>query len=315
MSFSQSAGSATIDSTVPLGANLKGLAVSQDTHDSSDDQAPGEQISSEQVAFLHTSDTSRHDNCSASEKSGAGKTEASHITEAWVPHRNSNGLPTESNSLSEDAILNSNPRPMPMRSHPSKPKDQVHGFSPTFLDDESEFGEPEDVVFGLSSAESSCATDETFSPEIPSWPAQSVPISPIQLSQPETPTMSEFDDDATSWKRGSDSIDVDAVHLKAPSRAAPLPPPSSQAPTFANPFRIHASLSGFQGYSLPQNEQGSMHTLRKPASKTSFHTDHPLRHQASSEDLVHSWNDGSEHRVTALEDLIDDHGYLGAFIL
>ena len=138
--------------------------------------------------------------------------------------------------------------------------------------------------------------------------------SPMQLSLPETPTLSDFEDDNASWTHGSDSIKVDIIHLKAPSRAPPLPPLTSQGPTFANPFRIHAPLSGFQGYSLPQDEQGSMHTLRKPASVTSFHTDHRLHHQPSSEDLVQSWNDGSEHRVTALEELVDDLGYLGAFI-
>ena len=33
-----------------------------------------------------------------------------------------------------------------------------------------------------------------------------------------------------------------------------------------------------------------------------------------SGDLVHSWNDGSEHRITALEELVDDLGYLGQLI-
>ena len=169
-------------------------------------------------------------------------------------------------------------------------------------------------ILGLSYAES-YGTGDSFSPNLASNSTQSGPMSPMQLSQPETPNMSDFDeDDAASWIGGSDSLDFDVVKMKPPSRAPP-PPPPSQAPVFSNPFRIHPPLSGFQGYSLPQDEQGSMHTIRKPASTTSVRNDHPLQQQTSSKDLVHSWNDGSEHRITALEELVDDLGYLGAFIV
>ena len=190
----------------------------------------------------------------------------------------------------------------------------VNKTSPKFPDEENVLIEHGDPVLGLSCAESSYGTDDNFSPNLASNSSQSGPISPMQLSQPETPNFSDFDDDAASWIGGSDSLDIDVTKMKPPSRAPP-PPPPSQTPVFSNPFRIHPPLSGFQGYSLPQGEQGSMHTIRKPSSMTSVRADHPLQHQSSSEDLVHSWNDGSEHRITALEELVDDLGYLGAFIV
>ena len=182
-------------------------------------------------------------------------------------------------------------------------------------DEEDNLIEHSDPALRLSYAESSFATDDSFSPNLASSSTQSMPMSPLQLSQPETPNLSDFDDDDdASWTGRQDSLDINVLKMEPPSRAPP-PPPSSQAPVFSNPFRVHPPLSGFQGYSLPQDEQGSMHTLRKPASTTSVRTDHPLDHQTSPKDLVHSWNDGSEHRITALEELVDDLGYLGAFIV
>ena len=195
-------------------------------------------------------------------------------------------------------------------------RDQVLGIGETtsaFYNEECGSTEHSNPAPGLNYANSSYATDESFSPNFASKSTQSGPMSPMQLSQPETPVMSDFGDDAVSWKRGSDSLDVDAAYMKPPSRAPPLPPPS-QPPTFSNPFRVQAPLNGFQGYSIPQNEQGSTYTIKKPSSTTFDHPEHPLHRQTSSKNLVSYWNDGSEHRMTALEELVDDLGYLGAFI-
>ena len=159
---------------------------------------------------------------------------------------------------------------------------------------------------------SSYATEDNFSPCFASKSNLSGPMSPMQLSQPETPVMSDFEDDAASWTGGSDSLNFSATSMAPPSRTPP--PPPSQQPSFSNPFRILPPLGGFQGYSLPQDEQGSAHTIKKLPSTHFGHSDHPLHHQSSNKDLVNSWNDGSEHRMTALEELVDDLGYLGELI-
>lgn len=174
--------------------------------------------------------------------------------------------------------------------------------------------EYDDHTPGHSCANSSYATDENFSPNLASKSTQSGPTSPIQLSQPETPIMSDFGDDAISWRRGSDALDVDVAYLRPPSRAPPPPPPPHQQPAFSNPFMINTSRSGFQNYCLPHDDHASTHTVRKSSSVIPGHPEYPLHHQTDSQDLVHSWNDGSEHQMTALEELVDDLGYLGAFI-
>lgn len=199
------------------------------------------------------------------------------------------------------------------------PEEQVHGASgtpPTFLHSESGPMEyDDDHTSGYSRADSPYATDENFSPNLASKSTQSGPTSPIQLSQPETPILSDFGDDTVSWRRGSDSLDVDVAYLKPPSRAPPLPPPPPhQQPMLLNPFMTKAPPSGFPGYSIPDDDQGSTHPMRKTSSVTSGHPVHPLHHQTSTKDLVQSWNDGSGHQMTALEELVDDLGYLGAII-
>lgn len=166
----------------------------------------------------------------------------------------------------------------------------------------------------------SYATSANFSPYLASTTTPGGPMSPCHLSQPETPVMSDFGDEFLPPVRDSESpaqmhrssaSDLDLLLARPSSRAVPprLPCPPTQKP--------HAVAGGFQGYSLPDHDHASVHTIRKLPSIALKKTDgaSPLTHQASKQDLVHSWNDGSEDRVTALGELVDDLGYLGEMII
>ena len=166
----------------------------------------------------------------------------------------------------------------------------------------------------------SYAASDGFSPYIASNTTNSGPMSPCHLSQPETPVMSDFGDEFLPFRRDSETLDqlatasagtdIDNHFGKPPSRAPPPPP-------VREPNAAYPTLAGFQGYSLPENEQASVLTIRKLPSivfKPST-SDSRSNRPNSKQDLVHSWNDGSEHRMSALEELVDDLGYLGELII
>ena len=164
----------------------------------------------------------------------------------------------------------------------------------------------------------SYAPSENFSPGFASNTTCSGPMSPLHLSQPETPVMSDFEDgfdqDVLQAKRDSRSsaqIESDMASIpdfivpRPPSRAPPPPPPP-----IAKSATPRSALGGFQGYSLPDDDHASALTLRKLPSRTlkksssgaAYHS------QTGKQDLVQSWNDGSEH-------LLDDLDYLGKLII
>ena len=169
----------------------------------------------------------------------------------------------------------------------------------------------------------SYATSANFSPYLASNTTPGGPMSPCHLSQPETPVMSDFgdeflppvrDSESPAQMRRSSGSDLDLLLARPSSRAAPPHLPQPQGGPTQKP---HAVVGGFQGYSLPDHDHASVHTIRKLPSIPLKKTDgaSPLAHQASKQDLVHSWNDGSEDRVTALGELVDDLGYLGEMII
>lgn len=176
--------------------------------------------------------------------------------------------------------------------------------------------------YGYAESLASYTTSANFSPCLASNTTLSGPMSPCHSSQPETPVMSEFEDDFLPPLRDSESLaqmgrrtssDLDFLLAKPSSRAAPQHLLQQQG---GDAQKSHAAWGGFEGYSLPDHVQGSALTIRKLPSVTVMKTDgaSPFTQQDSKQDLVHSWNDGSEHRVTALGELVDDLGYLGKMI-
>lgn len=158
---------------------------------------------------------------------------------------------------------------------------------------------------------------EDLSPDLASNTTDSGPMSPCHLSQPETPTMSEFEDDydrdflqlqryseSSAALTSGDAIIPDTTAPLPPSRAPPPPPPQ------ARPMTPRSAFSGFQGYSLPQDDYQSVLTIRKLPSTTFPTADArpSFPQQSGKQGLVHSWNDGSEQ-------LLDDLGYLGELII
>ena len=177
--------------------------------------------------------------------------------------------------------------------------------------------------YGYAESLASYATSANFSPCLASNATPGGPMSPCHLSQPETPVMSDFGDEFLPPVRDSESLaqmrrssgsDLDLLLARPSSRAAP---PHLQRPQGGPTQKSHAVVGGFQGYSLPDHDHASVHTIRKLPSIPLKKTDgaSPSIQQASKQDLVRSWNDGSEDRVTALGELVDDLGYLGEMII
>lgn len=165
--------------------------------------------------------------------------------------------------------------------------------------------------------------DDEDSPYLTTNTTQSGPMSPLHLSQPETPITGDFEDDYPP--QGPDfsspfaqlTCNEMAQSMKPPSRSAPPPPPLSTPPpppTESDPKMLF-SASGFQGYSLPDSDRASVLTLRKSPSTTfkSTNAASPFAQQ-DKQDMVHSWNDGNPHRLSALGELMEDLGYLGDLI-
>lgn len=178
--------------------------------------------------------------------------------------------------------------------------------------------------YGYAESLASYATSANFSPCLAPNTTHSGPMSPYHLSQPETPIMSEIGDEFLPPLRDPESLaqmgrgtssELDLLLARPPSRAAPPQPPQPQGRSDTE--NSHATLGGFQGYSLPDHDHASVLTIRKLPSLTFKKTDgaSAFSQKGSKQDLVHSWNDGSEHRMTALKELVDDLGYLGEIII
>lgn len=157
---------------------------------------------------------------------------------------------------------------------------------------------------------SSYVTNKMFSPGLAASTIETDGMSPYHLAQPDTPSISEFEGDPLGAKPTSNlEPNVDSSHIQVLEDVRISPMANLHT-------RVHPSKGTFQGYSLPETEQASALTLRKLPSLTleSQGVDSPFR-KPGSQALVHSWNDGSEHRITALEELVDDLGYLGELIV
>lgn len=150
---------------------------------------------------------------------------------------------------------------------------------------------------------SSYTTNNIFSPDLASSSVYTGGMSPFHLSQPDTPSISDFGEDALSGGLSSDTNYCDLLETQGPWDTS----------TSGLSARAYA---GFQEYSLSETDQVSVLTVRKD-TKDSLESNgfgNPYG-QHGSKGLVHSWNDGSEHRMTALEELVDDLGYLGELII
>lgn len=176
---------------------------------------------------------------------------------------------------------------------------------------------------GYAESLASYATSANFSPCPASNATHSGPMSPCRLSQPETPVMSEIEDDFLLPLRDSESLtrmgrstssDLELLPTRPPSRSAPPHLPQPQGGSIQSSHT--STIGGLKSYSLP-NHDHSILTIRKLPSITLKNTDgaSSFPQQSSKQDLVHSWNDGSEHHMTALEELVDDLGYLGRVII
>ncbi len=174
--------------------------------------------------------------------------------------------------------------------------------------------------YGYAESLASYATSANFSPCLASNMTHSGPMSPYHLSQPETPVMSDFGDEFLPPLRDSETLaqmgrrtssDLDLLLARPSSGAAPPHLRGGDTPN------SHAKSGGFQGYSLPNHDHASVLTIRKLPSTTFKKIDSavPCTRHGSKQDLVHAWNDGSEHRMTALGALVDDLGYLGRVII
>lgn len=150
---------------------------------------------------------------------------------------------------------------------------------------------------------SSYTTNNIFSPGLASSSVYTGGMSPFHLSQPGTPSISDFGEDVLGGGQSSDTNYCDLPETQGPWDTS----------TSGLSTRIYA---GFQEYSLSETDQASVLTVRKNPNDRLESCDFGNPYgQHGSKDLVHSWNDGSEHRMTALEELVDDLGYLGELII
>lgn len=150
---------------------------------------------------------------------------------------------------------------------------------------------------------SSYTTNNIFSPGLASSSVYTGGMSPFHLSQPGTPTISDFGEDALGGGQSSDTNYCDIPETQGPWDTS----------TSVLSTRAYA---GFQEYSLSETDQASVLTVCKDPNDSLESSRFGKSYgQHGGTDLVHSWNDGSEHRMTALEELVDDLGYLGELII
>ena len=148
-------------------------------------------------------------------------------------------------------------------------------------------------------------------------------LSPRHFSQPNSPNISHFGKDAP-WVYDGIShqsslpmdpssahryIDEENIHRQCASPATTIP----YLEFNEYPDRNTAS-SGLQAYQLPQAQYSSTLTLKQQPSTLCKPIGFTSLHQKGSQGHVHTWNDGSQDHMTALLELLDDHGYLGEVI-
>ena len=149
-------------------------------------------------------------------------------------------------------------------------------------------------------------------------------MSPKRFSQPDSPILGNFGKE-TTWLNeepsGHRSPRMDRIPEDRDIFDDTLqrPCPTVTASITQNQPNVdinrNQSVPGLQGYNLSEAEHGSTLTLKEPPSATFQPPDIGSRfHQKDSRTRVQTWNDGSEHCMTALGELVDDLGYLGQII-
>ena len=104
-------------------------------------------------------------------------------------------------------------------------------------------------------------------------------------------------------------IDEENIHRQYASPTATMP----YLEFNEDPDR-NTAFSGLQAYELPQTEFSSTLTLKQQPSTLCKPIGFTPLHQKGSQGHVRPWNDGSQDHMTALLELLDDHGYLGEVI-
>jgi hypothetical protein len=162
------------------------------------------------------------------------------------------------------------------------------------------------------------SAQEIFSPDLAASTVQTGTMSPCHLSQPISPLRSDFGEGLLD-SRDNYKSEVLSKNTNSDLEELQL---QLQTPSVVSSITLcstpHRSSLGFAGYSLSDEEHSSVLTLRNlPGSASKPPSGDPPFSQQGSKDLVHSWNDGSEHRInmTALEELVEDLGYLGEMIV
>ena len=127
--------------------------------------------------------------------------------------------------------------------------------------------------------------------------------SPYHSSQPETPTMSDFEDNAYG------------LHYAAmPSQGL-----KSASNKHDHAFSLHPKPKGdgsFDGYSLCEEHHASALAVKSlPPTHVTSPDSESAYDRKSGKEFVESWNGGAELRKSITEDLFDDLGYLGGMII
>lgn len=216
-----------------------------------------------------------------------------------VQSRSPEGTAASSNSILGAPQISSTPKDNPERlDNVASPKDKNTDKGHSLHDHE-----PGRKQSSTDSISLSYRTSENFSPGLVPISNTTDVMSHHRLSQPETPSTSDnegdFVDASTSLKSQMHGIQVHDDEEVIPDMHEMENKPAATL--------YDAAYHGFSGYNLPQPDQESTRTLKRLPSNpfVDFRTKH---------DQVHSWNDGSEHRVTALETLVNDLGYLSELI-
>lgn len=149
------------------------------------------------------------------------------------------------------------------------------------------------------SSSSQYTMNDLFSPSLSTASAFTGPMSPYHLSQPGTPLLNEFGDDALA----ANPSDVWSSPMPGVAQTHSVPPVSHVA---------SSDNGSFQGYSLPPEEQTSSLKPLEPASQA-FNPRDRLEPKTGKQ-LVESWNDGSVQPTTGMKELLEDLGYLGRMI-
>ncbi|MCJ1367205.1 hypothetical protein MMC16_006337 [Acarospora aff. strigata] len=215
------------------------------------------------------------------------------VSDTALPQEAANPDPEYSDRLEPLAVSKKAERPQLLRSHFSAWSTSTITPEPPSIDNPAD----------LTSPSLSSATDTTCDP-----------LSPYRLSfQFDASANNELAADVTKTHYTNDPD----THLS--NQSADDFEDLSLDSLHISPFdsKRFFDPSSFQSYSLPQEEQASsVHTPHKlPTSPFSGALPEPAIESRHGADLVRSWNDGSAHRLTATEELLNDLGYLGGMIV